>query len=61
VLVVYFRRTINFASVRNRDENRKLQISTSPTKAKSREPAYSQALNQIKIDRQRAVSGGLGG
>ena len=32
--------------------NRKLQISTAPTKAKSLEPSYSQALNQNKIDRQ---------
>src|SRR6218665_2655285 len=32
--------------------NRKLLISRVPTKAKSREPAYSQALNQNKIDRQ---------
>ena len=31
--------------------NRKLEISTAPTKAKSWEPAYSQALNQTKIDR----------
>ena len=29
--------------------NRKLLISRAPTKAKSREPAYSQALNQNKI------------
>ena len=36
----------------NRNRNRKLKISRAPTKAKSREPAYSQALNQIKIDRQ---------
>src|SRR6218665_710840 len=27
-----------------------------PTKAKSQEPAYSQALNQNKIDRQRSIS-----
>jgi len=33
--------------------NRKLQPSKEPTKAKSREPAYSQALNQNKIYRQR--------
>ena len=33
--------------------NRKLDISTAPTKAKSGEPAYSQALVQNKIDRQR--------
>jgi len=35
--------------------NRKLEISTAPTKAKSREPAYSQALiqNKIKIQRVR--------
>ena len=32
---------------------RKLEISTAPTEAKSRESAYSQALNQDKIDRQR--------
>jgi len=32
--------------------NRKLQTSAAPTKAKSRKPAYSQALNQNKIDRQ---------
>ena len=31
--------------------NRNLQISRAPTKAKSREPAYSQALNQNKIIR----------
>src|SRR6218665_548778 len=29
----------------NRRPNRKLEISTAPTRAKSREPAYSQALN----------------
>src|ERR1043165_2011997 len=34
-----------------RDRNRKLETSTAPTKARSREPAYSQALNQNKIDR----------
>ena len=28
------------------NRNRKLEISTAPTKAKSREPAYSQALVQ---------------
>src|SRR6218665_1630122 len=33
--------------------NRKLDISTAPTKVKSREPAYSQTLIQNKIDRQR--------
>jgi len=33
--------------------NRKLVISTAPTKAKSREPAYSHALIQNKIVRQR--------
>jgi len=32
--------------------NRKLDISTAPTKAKLREPAYSQALIQNKIDGQ---------
>src|SRR6218665_3654558 len=33
--------------------NRKLYISTEPTKAKWREPAYSHALIQNKIDRLR--------
>src|SRR6218665_1263529 len=33
---------------------RELQISRVPTKAKSREPAYSQALSQNKIDRQQS-------
>ena len=33
--------------------NRKLEISTAPTEAKLREPAYSQVLIQNKIDRQR--------
>jgi len=33
--------------------HRNLEISTAPTKAKSRETAYSQALIQNKIDRQR--------
>src|SRR6218665_804240 len=42
------------ASTRNR--NRKLLISRAPTKAKSQEPAYSQALNENKIDRQRSRS-----
>ena len=32
--------------------NRKLEPYTEPTKAKSRESAYSQVLNQSKIDRQ---------
>ena len=36
--------------------NRKLLISRTPTKAKSQEPAYSQALNQNKVDRQRSRS-----
>jgi len=36
-----------------RNHNRKLEISRVPTKVKSREPAYSQALVQTKIDRQR--------
>src|SRR6218665_356640 len=35
------------------NRNRNLEISTTPTKAKSREPAYSQALFQNKIDKQR--------
>src|SRR6218665_1165973 len=38
------------------NRNRKLLISRAPTKAKSQEPAYSQALNQNKIDRQRSRS-----
>jgi len=36
--------------------NRNLEISTAVTKAKSREPAYSQALNQNKTDRQGSRS-----
>src|SRR6218665_3548120 len=32
----------------DRNHNRKLDISTAPTKARSREPAYSQALIQTK-------------
>ena len=36
--------------------NRHLLISRAPTKAKSQEPAYSQALNQNKIYRQRSRS-----
>ena len=42
--------SINFSS---RNRNRKLEISTSPTKAESREPAYLQALVQNKIVRER--------
>ena len=38
------------------NRNRKLEISTAPTKAKSREPVYSQALIQNKINRQRVRS-----
>ena len=38
------------------NRNRKLLISRAPTKTKSQEPAYSQALNQNKIDRQRSRS-----
>src|SRR6218665_3279889 len=38
------------------NRNRKLEISTAPTKAKSREPAYSHALVQNKIGRQRVKS-----
>ena len=38
------------------DRNRKLDISTAPTKARLREPAYSQAPIQNKIDRQRVKS-----
>ena len=40
---------------RNRIRIRKLEISTAPTKANSREPAYSQALVQNKTDRQRTL------
>src|SRR6218665_2970513 len=36
--------------------NRKLEISRAPIKVKSRESAYSQALNQNKTDRQRSKS-----
>src|SRR6218665_2519469 len=39
-----------------RNRNRKLDISTALTKEKSWEPAYSQALVQSKIDRQRIRS-----
>src|SRR6218665_1621563 len=46
------------APVRNR--NRKLEISIGPTKAKLREPAYSQALIQNKVDRRQARSRELG-
>ena len=42
------------------NRNRKLEISRAPTKAKSREPAYSQAPNQNKIDRQRSKAGEAG-
>src|SRR6218665_3608228 len=38
------------------NRNRKLRISRASTKAKSQEPAYSQVLNQSKIDRQRSRS-----
>ena len=40
----------------DRNRNRKLDISTAPTKAKSPEPTYSQALVQNKIDRHRVRS-----
>jgi len=40
----------------NRNRNSKLDVNTAPTKARSREPAYSQALIQTKIDRQRVRS-----
>ena len=48
--------TRNQISLIQVDRNRKLEIFRAPTKAKSREPAYSQALNQNKIDRQRSSS-----
>ena len=38
---------------RNRRPNRKLKIYTAPTTTKSREPAYTHALNRNNIDRQR--------
>jgi len=38
------------------DHNRKLLVSRAPTKAKLQEPAYSQVLNQNKINRQRSRS-----
>ena len=44
----------------DRNRNRKFEISTEPTKAKSRETAYSQALIQNKIDRQWVTSGESG-
>ena len=50
---VYFKTIL---LIRNRNRNRKLLISRAPTKAKSQEPAYSQALNKSKIDRQRSRS-----
>jgi len=40
----------------NRRPDHKLEICTAPTKAKSRDPAYSQALIQNEIDRQRVRS-----
>jgi len=36
--------------------NRKLEISTAPTKSKSREPVYSQGVYQNKIGSQRVKS-----
>ena len=41
---------------RNSNRNRELEISRAPTKEKSREPAYSPALNLYKINRQRSKS-----
>ena len=38
----------------NCNRNRKLEISRAPTKAKSRESDYPEALNHNKIDRQRS-------
>jgi len=51
--------TLNFNfvfSTTYRNRNRRLKISTAPTKARSRGPAYSQALIQDKIDRQQVRS-----
>src|SRR6218665_590172 len=42
-----------YAVYHNRKCNRKVEISTALAKAKWREPAYSQALVQNKINRQR--------
>src|SRR6218665_333604 len=47
---------IYFRSPGLRNRNGKLQISRAPTKGRSQKPAYSQALNQNKIDRQRSRS-----
>src|SRR6218665_2158333 len=47
---------VSDARLFNRNRNRKLLISRAPKKAKSQEPAYSQALNQNKIDRQLSRS-----
>jgi len=46
------KKPLRASSFYNRNRNSKLTISTAPTRAKSREPAYSQALNQKKIDTQ---------
>ena len=46
----------HYSDENNRNHNRKLEISTVPTKAKSRELAYSQALIQNQIDRQSEPS-----
>ena len=46
----------NVRSTISNHRNRKLEISTAPTKAKSQEPAYLQALIQNKIVRQRVRS-----
>jgi len=51
-------RMANSLIVRRPSLNRKLEISTAPTKAKLREPAYSQAPIQNKTDRQRVRSRG---
>ena len=44
------------AALNDNDRIRKPVTSTAPTKAKSRELAYSQALNKNQIDRQRSKS-----
>src|SRR6218665_2174715 len=49
-------RTSDIGDKGRSNRNRKLLISRAPTKAKSQEPAYSQALNQNKFDRQRSRS-----
>ena len=48
---IYGYKQISHYINRNCNHNRKLEISRASTKGKSREPAYSRALNQNKIYR----------